>query len=194
MKCPKCGFNSFEYYDNCKKCSNDLLGFKQTYAIASMVLPFEAKEKLSADISRDDNSADQIDKVSETHDDMFSFNLPDEPTVTPAQTSADPFDFNEPSVDTVQVGNITSDDNVFSDLLESSPQTENSTFAEAQPVSATAAVLKEDSSASPGEFDLESFSWDDVSAEAPASTVAETAEAADDFDSLFGDTKETISK
>jgi hypothetical protein len=33
MKCPKCGFNSFEYLDNCKKCGNDLMGFKASLGL-----------------------------------------------------------------------------------------------------------------------------------------------------------------
>lgn len=29
MKCPKCGYVSFNYLDNCKKCGRDLLKFKE---------------------------------------------------------------------------------------------------------------------------------------------------------------------
>ncbi|ABB33600.1 hypothetical protein GeomeDRAFT_1234 [Geobacter metallireducens RCH3] len=35
MKCPKCGYNSFEFLDTCKKCKTDLSGFKQTHGIHS---------------------------------------------------------------------------------------------------------------------------------------------------------------
>lgn len=42
MKCPKCGFNSFEFLDNCKKCSSDLTGFKQSHGIRAIVIPFPA--------------------------------------------------------------------------------------------------------------------------------------------------------
>lgn len=33
MKCPKCGYNSFEFLDNCKKCKHDLSAFKQSLGI-----------------------------------------------------------------------------------------------------------------------------------------------------------------
>lgn len=43
MKCPKCGYNSFEFLDNCKKCSSDLVAFKESLGIRPVVLPFIAK-------------------------------------------------------------------------------------------------------------------------------------------------------
>lgn len=39
MKCPKCGYNSFDYLDSCKKCGKDLVEFKQRYGIKSVLLP-----------------------------------------------------------------------------------------------------------------------------------------------------------
>lgn len=39
MKCPKCGYNSFEYLDSCKKCGNDLSTFKEAHGIRPIVIP-----------------------------------------------------------------------------------------------------------------------------------------------------------
>ena len=39
MKCPKCGYNSFEYLDACKKCNSDLSAFKETHGIRSTLMP-----------------------------------------------------------------------------------------------------------------------------------------------------------
>lgn len=39
MKCPKCGYNSFEYLDSCKKCGNDLAAFKTSLGIQAVVMP-----------------------------------------------------------------------------------------------------------------------------------------------------------
>lgn len=39
MKCPKCGYNSFEYLDSCKKCNTDLISFKMTHGIKPTILP-----------------------------------------------------------------------------------------------------------------------------------------------------------
>lgn len=39
MKCPKCGYNSFDYLDSCKKCGKDLVEFKQRFGIRSVLFP-----------------------------------------------------------------------------------------------------------------------------------------------------------
>ncbi|MCK4503580.1 MAG: hypothetical protein KAU22_11140, partial [Desulfuromonadales bacterium] len=41
MRCPKCGYNSFDHFDSCKKCGNDLIAFKQSYGIKSVLFPGE---------------------------------------------------------------------------------------------------------------------------------------------------------
>lgn len=189
MKCPKCGFNSFEYYDSCKKCSRDLIGYKQTYSITSMVLPLGAKETLAVEFRLAERATDQGSDTAETHDDIFSFDLPDDSPSTPAHHNDDPFNFNEPSPD-VKLSNSSKPENdVFAGLLESTSQTEESSFAAAQTANVPAAAKAADVSSGPGEFDLESFSWDDVPA---AAAAPDRTEAADDFDSLFGDTKEKL--
>jgi hypothetical protein len=37
MKCPKCGFTSFDYLDNCKRCGTELLELKKNLNILSVV-------------------------------------------------------------------------------------------------------------------------------------------------------------
>lgn len=39
MRCPKCGYNSFDHLDSCKKCGKDLAEFKQRYGIRSVLFP-----------------------------------------------------------------------------------------------------------------------------------------------------------
>ncbi|WP_432822141.1 RDD family protein [Trichloromonas sp.] len=39
MKCPKCGYHSFDYLDNCKKCDNDLAAFKSKFNLRSLIFP-----------------------------------------------------------------------------------------------------------------------------------------------------------
>lgn len=188
MKCPKCGFNSFEYYDSCKKCSTDLTGYKQTYSIASVVLPLEAKEKLVTQFKSDESVIAQTSENIETHDDIFSFDLPDDLPSTPSQNNDDPFNFDEPATDIKQVDSSKTDEDVFADLLETTSQADESPFATASVVSAaTPVVAKAEQPSTPGEFDLESFSWDEAPSVASSSA---TPVIEDDFDSLFGDTKE----
>ncbi len=38
MKCPKCGYNSFEFLDACKKCGAEFLSFKKTHRINAVIL------------------------------------------------------------------------------------------------------------------------------------------------------------
>ena len=191
MKCPKCGFNSFEYYDSCKKCSSDLTGYKQTYSITSMVLPQEAKEKLAAELRSSESATGQIGDSAETHDDIFSFDLPEDTPSAPVQGNDNPFNFDKPSTDTKQTSSSQSEDDVFADLLESTSQSDESPFGATPAAPPAAAAKSPASSAGPGEFDLESFSWDDTPS---ATAAADSTEAPDDFDALFGDTKENTQK
>lgn len=39
MRCPKCGYNSFDHLDSCKKCGKDLVEFKQSFGIKSVLFP-----------------------------------------------------------------------------------------------------------------------------------------------------------
>ena len=184
MKCPKCGFNSFEFYDSCKKCAGDLTGYKQAHSITSIVLPHEAKEKLATEFRSSEGTAEHVNDIVEAHDDMFSFNLPEDSPVSPDHRNDDPFDFDEPSPGTKQTNSLKSDDDVFGDLLESTSQTEDPNFAAGASVPNPAVAKSADAASGLGELDLESFSWDDTPV-----AGANGTETVDDFDSLFGETK-----
>jgi hypothetical protein len=190
MKCPKCGYNSFEFHDSCTKCSNDLTGFKNTYGLKPIVLPLEARTAMAASMRTEatELAADTVD----TQNDMFSFDVPDDDAVSgggSTLSSDDPFSFDDEPVSAAGGGGeFTFDDdqlstpdnaadNAFSDLLESTSQQVDNPFV--APLSSPAPTAS-----SPGEFDMNSFSWDD-----PSDTTAETASkpAEDDFTSLFGD-------
>ena len=58
MKCPKCGFNSFEYLDSCKKCGNDLAAFKMSLGIQPVVMPpgvFSGQEAIAEGVGEEDS-------------------------------------------------------------------------------------------------------------------------------------------
>jgi hypothetical protein len=195
MKCPKCGFNSFEYYDTCKKCSADLVGYKQTHSITSLVLPLEAKQALAAASRTVEREAEQIDSTVETHNDIFSFNLPDDVPATSVQPDDDPFNFDEPTSPAATMQTTvakSADDDIFANLLESTSQTEDTPFAAAT-ITAPPAAAPSESSVT-GDFDLENFSWDETPAATTVQVTPDAAEPADDFDSLFGDTKDNSFK
>jgi len=174
MRCPKCGYNSFEYYDLCKKCSNDLSGYKQTYGITPIVLPLEAQEKLAMELRSVEETSDPDAENLPAPDDMFSFDLP--------PRKDDPFSFDD-DLPVAAQKESKSEDDVFADLLESTSQAPAAAPPSAAPKAAPAATV-------PGTFDLENFSWDE-----PTETDAKGANsAADDFDSLFGETKDDSRK
>lgn len=39
MKCPKCGYHSFEYLDNCRKCAQDLSEHKEKFNLHGFFSP-----------------------------------------------------------------------------------------------------------------------------------------------------------
>lgn len=43
MRCPKCGYNSFDHLDSCKKCGKDLSEHKQRFGIVSVLFPGQMK-------------------------------------------------------------------------------------------------------------------------------------------------------
>ncbi|HIJ80216.1 MAG TPA: hypothetical protein HPP76_00740 [Desulfuromonadales bacterium] len=201
MKCPKCGYNSFESYDVCKKCSGDLSAYKQTYGITPVVLSLAAREKLAEDLRSTSEYAEQSSDVGEPHDDMFAFDLPEEPaTEVPRSSdpfkSDDPFNFDDDPMDIEQTQTTTttvvaSDADPFADLLESTSQPDATLFSAPQTATPGESVSAAAPQSTPGEFDLENFSWDDT----PAETAQGGAEnAPDDFDSLFGETAESGTK
>jgi len=194
MKCPKCGYNSFEIHDTCKKCANDLTSYKNIHGIKSVVLPHETRiimaGNLMADMVRDAPGA-----VLDAPVDMFSFDLPEDETTAEAASfiKDDPFDFgDEPASPSLGGGGFhfgneqmsaqaKAEEAAFADLLESSSL--NKSGVPSAPQSAEANNLFGS--------DLNNFSWDDTPDTAPGE-AAKPAE--DDFNSLFGDTDDTAKK
>jgi hypothetical protein len=173
MKCSKCGFNSFEYYDSCIKCSNDLTGYKLTYSITPLVLPQDVKNRMAAEFRSAESDNDQSGSEVESHDDIFAFDLPDGAPAPAATGNDDPFNFDEPPQTVGASGSSSSEDDVFANLLESTSQVEASPEAESNITSGS------------GSLELESFSWDDPPA---------NKELDESLDSLFGDASENSKK
>jgi len=165
MKCPKCGYTSFESYDSCRKCSADLTEFKQTYGLTPVILPPSLCASLAAELVGNGQPAGEA--ASDNSSDMFSFDLPTEQAAAAAPTAAvaPAFSFDTPSAAT--------QNDPFASLLETTPQASKSPVA-----------------AATGQgFELNSFSWDDTptpgQADGTPAGAAKTED--DDFNSLFGD-------
>jgi hypothetical protein len=191
MKCPKCGYNSFEFYDSCKKCANDLTGYKITHGIKPIVLPLEARTSLAEALIAENALNEQKPEASEEHVDMFSFDVPADQSTR--SNSDDPFNFDDEPIAPPQAGGEFSfdegqqsaqakaEEEAFADLLESTSQEDKSSKA----------TLSGADADRTGEADLSSFSWDDTSNGA-VTTSTKTVE--DDFNSLFGNMDDPAKK
>jgi hypothetical protein len=124
MKCPKCGYNSFEFLDACKKCGAELTSFKKTHRINTVIrrvaaVPTEIAQQAAppvvtpAPVQQEENLHESFDlgfpdsPPGEVKDEEFTgFTFSDEP-VPPAQdstpaageASVDDFTFGEPAED-----------------------------------------------------------------------------------------------
>ncbi len=58
MRCPKCGYNSFDHLDSCKKCGKDLVEFKQSFGIKSVLFPGQMGLDSGVDEAEFDSVAD----------------------------------------------------------------------------------------------------------------------------------------
>ncbi len=86
MKCPKCGFNSFEYLDSCKKCGNDLAAFKMSLGIQPVVMPpgvFSGQEATSE--GAEDSFIPETSAIPASAADEFEFETT---SVAPAEAPA----------------------------------------------------------------------------------------------------------
>jgi hypothetical protein len=192
MKCPKCGYNSFEYYDVCKKCANDLVGYKQSLSITATIIPAEAKAQLAAELYASEAEAEHTNDIDESPEALFSFDLPNNTPSVSAASVGDPFDFDDPAISKSQSAQQQSED-VFGDLLGTSSQADSSPFGGGSPEAASSGSARSGQVPESGEFNLDDFSWDDSSDEQPSSSPAGVVKT-DDFDSLFGDMKDNKSK
>jgi len=190
MKCPKCGYNSFEYNDNCPKCLNDLTGYKATYGLRAMALPLTARTDMARSMATDAPLDSHPAEDTDTTSDIFSFDFDDnEPGTSQGGGGAahDPFNFDDEPADSSaqEFGELTfgeeqktaqakAEEDAFASLLESTPQK-------------SAAAPAGKPAARNDEFDLENFSWDDTPAPAGDGKAAKPRE--DDFGSLFGGAK-----
>jgi hypothetical protein len=183
MKCPKCGYNSFEYNDTCIKCSNDLVAYKETYGLKAIVLPAYARQNMAELLKAEAEKAAAEMVSPEASSDIFSFDLPDSHPEVGGLTK-DPFDFNDDDFTSKQESTLNDDffgtqpaksdeTQDLSSLLESTPQLQTSTQTPAP-------------AASKSEFDLSDFTWDEPSSK---SANGKPANPTDDFSSLFGDAK-----
>ena len=69
MKCPKCGYNSFEYLENCKKCGQSLGEHKQKFNLWGFFTEQGAPAHIPAEPESEKPAVDDI----EPDDDLIDF-------------------------------------------------------------------------------------------------------------------------
>jgi len=184
MKCPKCGYNSFEYNDICTKCSNDLASYKEKIGIQAIVLPLHARQSMAEILKTTSQSAGEEAVTADSSSDVFSFDLPDSKQ-NPVGLNKDPFDFNDE--DFGAKPEVPFSSNLFDSPVKS--LTDNQDFnslLESTPKHQSAPAVPSETQPKNGEFDLSDFSWEEPPATTPS---GEPAKVTDDFSSLFGDSK-----
>ncbi|WP_029916302.1 RDD family protein [Pelobacter seleniigenes] len=116
MRCPKCGFNSFDYLDNCKKCGKDLVEFKERYGIKSVLFPGQTvagETAVETDFDADAAVAAATASVAAAP----VFETSPEPEAPTAESDDFGFDF---------MGDSTEDDDLsFDELFEEAPEDED---------------------------------------------------------------------
>jgi len=86
MKCPKCGYNSFELLDSCKKCHNDLTEFKRSLGIRSIVVPLRHNPLPTAHLQIEEPA--KAVAPAEISQDMFEWSDPSEEDLSPQGPAA----------------------------------------------------------------------------------------------------------
>ncbi|WP_243372274.1 hypothetical protein [Geotalea sp. SG265] len=186
MKCPKCGYNSFEFLDQCKKCGNDLVSFKVSKGIRSVLAPVEERVvgPVAAGIVSPGAQAGQSIPLPE--DENFSWEEPaveTNPSAPGEEAGMAEFSFGEPASES---------EPSLDDLLEPSATLERATAPGGEGAKAPAGGLAPGFGGAPGEFEME-----DLFAEAPQGKKEEQAESQQakaptdgldgDFDFLFSE-------
>lgn len=179
MKCPKCGYTSFESYDSCRKCSADLVEFKQSHGLTPVIIPPSLRSEMAGGLGL---SQTEGDNTADTAGDMFTFDLPttQQPASPASAAASSPFSFDDPpaapSPFSFDTPSSSAPQDPFAALLSSPPEPQKPAAAAQQP-------------ATQG-FEMNSFSWDDTPTpgqpgEVTPASAPKTED--DDFNSLFGD-------
>ncbi len=119
MRCPKCGYTSFDHLETCKKCGKDLVEFKQRYGIRSVLFPGQMNpEAAVAEAAYDSETADAAVAAATGAAAIAAAEAPAEQSPVAAGDSDDfGFDF---------MGDSAEDDDLsFDELFEEAPEDED---------------------------------------------------------------------
>lgn len=123
MRCPKCGYNSFDHLNSCKKCGKDLVEFKQSFGIKSVLFPGQMRPGGGAEEPESDSMTADAAVTAATGGAVAAATATavsaagDEPAVAGADGDDFGFDF---------MGDSAEDDDLsFDELFEEAPEDED---------------------------------------------------------------------
>jgi len=116
MRCPKCGYNSFDHFDSCKKCGKDLVEFKRSHGIESVLFPGQMRP--SSELVEAKFGSEAVDVVTTATEAIVPEKTAiDEPL--PDQSDGDDFGFDF-------IGGSAEEDALsFDELFEEAPESED---------------------------------------------------------------------
>ncbi|MFZ3209224.1 MAG: hypothetical protein WA140_10375 [Geobacteraceae bacterium] len=208
MKCPKCGYNSFEFLDNCKKCGGDLGTFKKSFGLRG--LAFSLKPTPSADVATSIVPRPESDARTKQLTEAAPVDILDWPPVEPTpplrETGASPpgFDLGLTELQGARESTSPFGDDPLDAAGESSEgggegygdfsfEETGNEFQSPQAVPDGQPLA--DDNLTDGEFEMEDFFIGEEPAVAENPVKGPTAppqkQGKDEFDSLFGEVEDT---
>lgn len=185
MKCPKCGYNSFEYLEQCKKCSNDLVLFKESTGIRSVLVPVEKTAAAPAVEKTPEMAADTQQEASGGGE--FIWDAPAQVGNTATEGGAEAL----PDFSFAGSEATTASDENLGDLLESTVHVERRPAAVGTDQSkAQAAGVVTGFDSAPGEFDMGDFLAQEKEQSETKAAQPQEKPVDGDFDFLFSSNEE----
>jgi len=195
MKCPKCGFTSFDYLDSCKKCGSDLAAFKAKHGLRSLLFPGLGRSGEDAPILPEDAATPEEALMTEAPDATdFGFGFMDDEAQAPAvaDTTSEEELFLDAEEESLAAGTITPPEDFDLDsaaeAFDLGAEEESELFGKDDDLSSfdDPSALAFDESADETELvdsDLDLPSWDELGEEEPdAKKSAGDKEPPDPFD------------
>jgi len=178
MKCPKCGFTSFDFLENCKKCGSDLQDHKSKFGLRSLIFPgFRSTEPAPSLI--DETAEEFADAAGADSSDFgFDFMSDDEPPAEEEDLGGDN-ELAESLVDTDDAA-IFDDDPFSANIEDEEDGVLSAEEASAVSAESTAEVVAEDLLEVEDESDFDN--WESDSDEELIKSPAPEEDPSDPFD------------
>lgn len=91
MKCPKCGYHSFDHLDHCKKCAQELIDHKAQFNLRGFFFPGQTADQVVAS-AQADTAVTPTDHSGDTVDFGFDFLDEEESPADDFKAASDDFD------------------------------------------------------------------------------------------------------